>query len=68
MLGVTVCSGTYPSISLGRQRVSHPGAKPGSGRLDGDGIADARQLAARCRGREVTWERLEAPDTTIGFT
>lgn len=38
---------TYPCVSLRRQRIRHPGAEPGSRRLDGDGIADACQLAAR---------------------
>lgn len=40
-----VFSGTYPCIPFGRQRIRHPGAKPGSWRLDGDGIADACQFA-----------------------
>lgn len=47
----TVCSSTYPCISFRCQRVSHPGTEPGSGRLDGDGITDARQLAACCKER-----------------
>ena len=54
---VTVC--TYPCISLRRQRVSHPGAEPGSGRLDGDGVADARQFAACWKERSEIGENLE---------
>lgn len=48
---VTVCSATYPCISFRCERVSHPGAEPGSRRLDGDGITDARQFAACCKER-----------------
>lgn len=42
---------TYPRVSFRRQRVGHPGAEPGSRRLDGDGVADARQLATCCKER-----------------
>lgn len=54
---LTVC--TYPCISFRRQRVSHPGAEPGSGRLDGDGVADARQFAACWKERSEIGEHLE---------
>lgn len=50
---------TYPCISFRRQRVSHPGAEPGSGRLDGDGVADARQFATCWKERSEIGEHLE---------
>lgn len=42
---------TYPRVSFRCQRICHPRAKPGSRRLDGDGIADACQLATRWKGK-----------------
>lgn len=48
-LFITVCSRTYPCVSFRCQRVSHPGSKPGSRGLDGDGITDACQFPACCK-------------------
>jgi len=47
---VTLCC-TYPSITFRCQRISHPGAKPGSRCLDCDGITDARQFATCCKDK-----------------
>lgn len=56
-----VFSGTYPCIPFGRQRIRHPGAKPGSWRLDGDGIADACQLA-------TCWKKSSEIGTSVANT
>lgn len=45
---------TYPRIAFWRQRVGHPGAEPGSRRLDGYGVADARQFATCWKERSET--------------
>lgn len=49
--------GTYPVVTFWGQRIRHPRPKPGAGRLDGHGVAYARQLATcwkRGHGTEVS--------------
>lgn len=56
-LQTTICTtllGTYPCIAFRGHRVGHPGAEPGSRRLDGDGVADARQFATCWKERSET--------------
>lgn len=55
-----VFSGTYPCIPFGRQRIRHPGAEPGSWRLDGDGIADACQFA-------TCWKESSEMGTSVAY-
>lgn len=57
-LQTTICTTlprTYPCIAFRGHRVGHPGAEPGSRRLDGDGVADARQFATCWKERSPFW-------------
>lgn len=56
-LQTTICTTlprTYPCIAFRGHRVGHPGAEPGSRRLDGYGVADARQFATCWKERSET--------------